>query len=68
LKCFDDIYDFNKSTHRGIIGELLTAIGRNYNGTTYDIEIRGSKSISGGGEVGTINKQSLSGGYYYYYY
>lgn len=27
LKSFDDIYDFNKSTHRGWIGEALTRWG-----------------------------------------
>jgi RHS repeat-associated protein len=46
LKSFDDIYDFNKSTHRGAIGELLTRFGATQTGTTYWIEIRGTKSIT----------------------
>ena len=46
LKSFDDIYDFNASTHRYILGETLTAIGRNIPGKPYDIRIRGAKSIS----------------------
>jgi RHS repeat-associated protein len=46
LKSFDDIYDFNASTHRSIIGETLTTIGRNIPGKPYDIRIRGAKSIS----------------------
>ena len=46
IKSYDDIYDFNASTHRFIIGETLTSIGRNISGKEYDIRIRGAKSIS----------------------
>lgn len=49
-KIFDDPYDFNKSTHRGFIGELLTTIGRNTPGKPFDIEIRGSVPVSARGK------------------
>ena len=58
LKSYDDYYDFNASTHRGPIGELLTALGRNTTGKPYSIEIRGSKQISESGQM----SQSASGG------
>lgn len=45
LKSFDDVYDFNKSTHRGVLGEILTRAGAAQDGVPYDIEIRGSKPI-----------------------
>lgn len=53
LKSFDDKYDFNKSTHRGPIGEFRTGIGRGTTGTPYWIEIRGSKQISESGKIGS---------------
>jgi RHS repeat-associated protein len=49
LKCFDDIYDFNASTHRSWLGEWLTSIGRKTSGKPFDIEIRGQKPISENG-------------------
>lgn len=53
LKAFDQPYDFNKSSHRGIIGEFSTTIGRETMlGRSYDIEIRGKKPISEKGRMG----------------
>ena len=46
LKSFDDVYDFNASTHRGIIGEVLTLFGRKSEGEPYHIKIRGEKEIT----------------------
>jgi RHS repeat-associated protein len=48
-KSFDDVYDFNKSTGRGVLGEILTAFGRNTSGTPYDILIRGAKPTRASG-------------------
>jgi uncharacterized protein RhaS with RHS repeats len=50
LKSYDDYYDFNPA-NRGIIGEALTAIGRNTKGKSFWIEIRGSKQISESGKM-----------------
>lgn len=49
LKCFDDLYDFNPSNHRGLAGEILTWIGRHTPGKPYWIEIRGQKAVSESG-------------------
>lgn len=57
LKCFDDFYDFNPSTHRGLVGETLTAIGRSLFGKPYWIEIRGSKQIEETGNCCSFNEQ-----------
>lgn len=57
LKCFDDFYDFNPSTHRGLVGETLTAIGRSLFGKPYWIEIRGSKHIEETGNCCSFNEQ-----------
>src|SRR5690606_31623943 len=46
LKAWDDTYDFNRSSHRGLLGEILTTGGRKTPGVPYDIEIRGSKAIT----------------------
>lgn len=62
LKSFDDYYDFNASTHRGTIGEVLTWVGRNkISGKPYWIEIRGSKRIIGTGNC-CRDKQNLGKG------
>jgi hypothetical protein len=45
LKSYDDMYDFNASSHRSVIGELLTTFGRNTEGTPFPIEIRGDKPM-----------------------
>lgn len=45
LKSFDDVYDFNKSTHRSVFGEVLTRMGATQTGVPFDIQIRGSKPI-----------------------
>src|SRR5436190_3874516 len=52
LKSYDDVYDFNGSTHRGLLGELLTAFGRSTPGAPFDIQIRGAKPISETGRMG----------------
>lgn len=49
LKSFDDKYDFNRSTHRGVLGEILTRADASQEGTPFWIEIRGSKSIEESG-------------------
>ena len=49
MKCFDDLYDFNRSTHRSLAGEILTALGRNTDGKVFWIEIRGAKNVSESG-------------------
>ena len=41
IKSFTDTYDFNKSTHRGLIGEASTKAGAQINGTAYEINILG---------------------------
>jgi len=51
LKCFDDYYDFNASSHRSVIGEALTSIGSKIDGVPYWIEIRGSKTITQDGNL-----------------
>jgi hypothetical protein len=56
LRSFDDVYDFNASTHRGIIGELLTWWGRQQTGRPYDIQIRGEKTIAQTGKVPWWNR------------
>ena len=45
LKAYDDVYDFNQSNHRSVIGELSTAIGARMQGKPYDIQIRGEKPM-----------------------
>ena len=45
LKAFDDVFDFNPSTHRSVLGEAATAVGRAIPGTPFTIEIRGDKSL-----------------------
>ena len=56
LKCFDDIYDFDKSSHRGVFGEMLTFIGRSTNGKKYWIEIRGEKAMTESGNCCELKK------------
>lgn len=50
LRAWDDKYDFNASK-RGMLGEALTAIGRNTPGEHYTVEIRGVKPIRESGEL-----------------
>ena len=45
LKSYDDKYDFNASTHRSVLGEMLTIVGRIIGGKNYQIQIRGSRKI-----------------------
>ena len=56
LKCFDDLYDFNASTHRSWFGEWLTSVGRKTPGKPFNIEIRGQKHISEKGTYETKKK------------
>jgi hypothetical protein len=46
LKSYDDKYDLNQSTHRGVFAEWLTGRGRQTEGAPYWIEIRGAKLVS----------------------
>ena len=61
LKCFDDLYDFNASTHRSPIGEWLTSIGRKTKGKPFYVEIRGAKNIT---ESGTLEAKSSKWRFY----
>lgn len=45
LKAYDDVYDFNKSSHRSVVGELSTLVGSKMSGKPYDIQIRGEKPM-----------------------
>ena len=49
LKSYDDVYNFNKSTHRGVIGEMLTRYGASQDGRPFSLEIRGVKQIEEAG-------------------
>lgn len=51
LRSFDDTYDFNPSTHRSLLGELLTTVGNNLPGKTYTINILGEKPVSTSGTL-----------------
>jgi len=51
LKSFDDIYDFNRATHRSRLGELSTAVGNYLPGRSYTIHILGEKPISASGTL-----------------
>ena len=37
VRSYDDKYDFNASTHRGVIGESLTRLGAMFSGKEYQI-------------------------------
>ncbi|CAK8717112.1 RHS and YD repeat-containing [Candidatus Electrothrix laxa] len=56
VKSFDDKYDFNASTHRGIFGEILTAIGRETEGKPFNVEIRGSLPVENKGMIPPLPK------------
>lgn len=45
LKSFDDVYDFNPSTHRDPSAEAATRAGSFFPGKEYKVEIRGSRDI-----------------------
>lgn len=65
LKSFDDLYDFNASTHRGPIGEALTWFGREkITGKPFMIEIRGAKPADGSGNC--CKNKTTSGGRRWY--
>ncbi|MGN0855300.1 MAG: lipid II-degrading bacteriocin [Kiritimatiellia bacterium] len=65
LKCFDDFYDFNKSTHRGLAGEILTWFGRQTDGKNYWIEIRGQKLVSESGNCCKFRETESSRSWWY---
>jgi hypothetical protein len=67
LKSYDDLYDFNASTHRGIIGETLTKIGASTSGKPYWIEIRGPKEAKQNGTFSTPAKSTSHQSPWYYY-
>lgn len=51
LQCsYDDKYDFNASTHRGIIGESLTRLGAMFSGKEYQILLPGEIHIKESGK------------------
>lgn len=52
LKSYDDVYDFNASTHRSVLGEVLTFFGSQQEGKPYDIQIRGAKTAEEQGNIG----------------
>jgi hypothetical protein len=45
IKSFDDLYDFDTSTHRGLLGEILTRIWSTIDGVPFYIQIRWSISV-----------------------
>ena len=51
LKAFDDLYDFNPSTHRGWWGELTTTVGSMFPGKEFDIRIQGGKPVTEQGHL-----------------
>lgn len=51
LKSFNDVYDFNWSTHRIWWAELLTRAGGLLPGKPYDIDINGAKPLAAGGTL-----------------
>jgi len=68
IAAFHDTYDFNKSTHRGVAGELLTMVGRDgMNGTAYDIQMPGTKPLtcSGTCPVAVTCPKPKDPGYFY---
>lgn len=67
LKSFDDYYDFNASTHRGVIGEALTWGGRErISGKPYWIEIRGAKQLKSEGNCCKDESDTSHGGRKWY--
>jgi RHS repeat-associated protein len=51
LKSFDDLYDFNKSTHRKLWAEIITILGGIVKGKPYWFNIRGWKILQNSGCV-----------------
>ena len=50
VRAYNDTFDFNPSTHRGPIAEVLTRLGGLYSGTPYSIAIPGQLQIQGSGK------------------
>ena len=65
MKCFDDMYDFNGSNHRGLAGEILTMIGRWLSRKPFWIEIRGQKSVSESGDCCKLREAESSRSWWY---
>ena len=55
MEC-EDFYNMNTSTHRGVLGESLTAFGRNtgmiFGSKPYDVNIHGREGYAGQGYLG----------------
>lgn len=49
-RAYNDKFDFNPSTHRGVIAESLTRLGGIYSGKAYEISIPGQIAIKGSGK------------------
>ncbi|WP_320159736.1 lipid II-degrading bacteriocin [Klebsiella sp. S69] len=50
VRSFDDRYDFNASTHRGVIGESMTRLGELFNGQPYQILLPGEVTVKESGK------------------
>ncbi len=50
VRSYDDKYDFNASTHRGVIGESLTRLGAMFSGKEYQILLPGEIHIKESGK------------------
>lgn len=50
IHAYNDVFDFNPSTHRGVIAESLTRLGRLFTGSSYPISMPGQINISGSGQ------------------
>ncbi|WP_379059963.1 lipid II-degrading bacteriocin [Pectobacterium brasiliense] len=45
IRSYNDIYDANPSTHRGVLGEWATGVLSNFSGKPYEISIPGELKI-----------------------
>ncbi|EEL9686996.1 lipid II-degrading bacteriocin [Salmonella enterica] len=50
VRSYNDKYDFNASTHRGVIGESLTRLGEMFSGKEYKILLPGEVPVKGSGK------------------
>ena len=51
VSALNDIYDFNPASHRSFIGELSTWVGRQFNGTPYEIQFVGYRPVYVNGQL-----------------
>ncbi|EAA3682889.1 colicin [Salmonella enterica subsp. houtenae] len=49
VKAYNDTYDANPSTHRGLLGEYSTSVLRHFSGTPYEIQMPGMIPVKGNG-------------------